>query len=488
MKRYLIIIFLSMILTLNFGQVYHVPWKVTSPEEEGMNSLTFVNGINHFKYDSINIHSLLVIRNNHVVLDACFYPFRKDYVHDMASVTKSITSLLTGIAIDKGYIENEDQLVLKYFPEYYVKNDTLRTLRIRDLLNMASGLKCSWNNGEKELYQMRNSEDWVRFLLNLPFESLPGKEFSYCSGNFYLLAEILQRATKMTCLEFAGRFLFKPMNFGDIYWLNNKKGVNHGWGDLYISTYDMAKIGCLILNKGKWEGNQLISNEWIEKIAPLYKIQKSESYGYGWWLDSENPDEIQAVGRGGQRLFVFKDRNLVIATTGGGYEAGDIDNLVLESIKSYKNSVDNHTLLDSTIKTIQSPEILNNKYVNEDFSSSVEKKEFQFGPNDLKLSTLRFEKRDKDFFIILSFTDGSKEEHPIGMNDNYKISKERELGLPIALKGYWERNKLIINYNELCRINLYKFTFTFSENTVVFDFQDRTNHINLILKGSIKEI
>ena len=421
------------------------------------------------------------------MLDAYFYPFQKNYVHDLASVTKSVTSLLIGIAIDKGYIENEDQRVLKYFPEYTIQSETLKTLRIRDLLNMASGLQCSWNDGEKELMQMRNSDDWVKFMFSLPFETIPGKKFSYCSGNFYLLAEILQRATKMTCLDFARKFLFKPMEFGETYWLKNKKGVNHGWGDLYITTYDMAKIGCLILDSGKWNDKQVISKEWIEKIVPLYKIQKTESYGYGWWLDSENPDEIQAVGRGGQRLFIFRERNMVIATNGGGFEAGDIDNLVLESIKSYSKNRDYHTRLDSTVKTLQIPEVVRTDIIKDNFPLSILNKDFQFKRNDLKLNIVRFERRNKNYYIILDFADGSKKEHPMGMSDQYIISNERAFGLPIALKCSWESNKLIIYYNELCKINLYKFTFTFTENDVDFEYQDKTNDLNLILKGSFKK-
>lgn len=265
-----------------------------------MNSLILADAIKHFKNDSINIHSLLIIKNNKLILDAYFYPFQNHYVHDLASVTKSITSLLVGIAIDKKFIKNEDEPVCQYFPEHAITNDTLKKITIKDLLNMSSGLRCSWDDGEKELTQMRNSNDWVKFMFSLPFDRMPGQKFSYCSGNFYLLAEILQRTTKMTCYDFADKYLFRPLGFGKSYWLKNNRGVNNGWGDLHISTYDMAKIGCLLLNNGYWNSKQIVSKQWIEKIKPVYKIQKTESYGYGWWLDSENPDEIQAVGRGGQ--------------------------------------------------------------------------------------------------------------------------------------------------------------------------------------------
>jgi CubicO group peptidase (beta-lactamase class C family) len=233
MKRYYLLICFLSVITIGYGQK-NIPWKVSTPEEQGMSSSTLIDGINKLKKDSTNIHSLLVIRNDHIVLDAWFYPFQKNYVHDIASVTKSVASLLIGIAIDKGFIKSEDDRVLEYFPEYAVKSDTLRNLKIKDLLNMASGLQCSWNNKEKELQQMQETGDWVGFMFNLPFASNPGEKFSYCSGNFYLLAEILQRATKMKGHEFARKYLFDLLQFHKTYWEENSKGVNHGWGDLHL--------------------------------------------------------------------------------------------------------------------------------------------------------------------------------------------------------------------------------------------------------------
>ena len=487
MKKYWLISCLFACLTLSYGQQGRIPWNVSTPEKQGMSSLTLINGINKLLQDRTNIHSLLVIRNDRIVLDVCFPPFRKEYIHDLASVTKSITSLLIGIAIDKGYIKNEDMPVISFFPEYNTTNDTLKKLKIKDLLNMAAGLKCSWNDGEKELYQMRNSPDWTGFIFNLPFVTLPGERFSYCSGNFYLLAEIVQRATKMTCLEFARQNLFKPLHFGESYWPQNYRGVNHGWGDLCISEYDMAKIGSLILNNGKWNSKQLVSKEWINKIKPLYKIQRTESYGYGWWLDSENPDEIQAVGRGGQRLFAFRERNIIIATTGGGFEAGDLDNLVLESVKSFNKNEDHSAKLDSLVKAIQSPTAGRKDAVSTDFPSSLLNKSYQFEKNDFNLLAIRFELRNKEYYIVIESADGTIEEHPVGMNNQYITSNAKVSGLPVALKGIWEINKLIIWYNELSRINLYKYTFTFNDNSVDLEIRDLTNDRNGLVKGSISE-
>jgi CubicO group peptidase (beta-lactamase class C family) len=444
---------LGFILLLFFGASFsqlQKPWKVSSPEEQGMNSLILVNAIKHFKQNSINIHSVLIIKNDHVVLDVCFYPFQNNYVHDLASVTKSITSLLIGIAIDKKFIKNESEPVFQYFPEYTITNDTLKKVTIKNLLNMSSGLQCSWDDGEKELNQMTNSADWVRFMFNLPFDTMPGQKFSYCSGNFYLLAEILQRTTKMTCHEFAKKYLFNPLNFGESYWLKNYKSVNQGWGDLHIHPYDLAKIGCLLLNDGKWNGKQIISNEWLQKIKPLYYIHGTESYGYGWWLDSISPDETQAMGRGGQRLFILRDKKMVIVTTGGGFDAGDFDDYAVESIKTFTKNKNYHDQLQGQVKAVASQDITSHDTVEHTFPLNELNKTFQFNKNDLELKAIRFEQRNKDDYILLDFTDGPKEEHPIGMNDQYKISNEPTFGLPMAVKGRWINDTTLqINYNRL---------------------------------------
>jgi len=482
---------LGFIFLLFFGASFsqlQKPWKVSSPEEQGMNSLILLNAIKHFKQNSINIHSVLIIKNDHVVLDVCFYPFQNNYVHDLASVTKSITSLLIGIAIDKKLIKNENEPVFQYFPEYTITNDTLKKVTIKDLLNMSSGLQCSGDDGEKELNQMTNSADWVKFMFSLPFYTMPGQKFSYCSGNFYLLAEILQRTTKMTCHEFAKKYLFNPLNFGKSYWSENYKNVNQGWGDLHLHPYDLAKIGCLLLNDGKWNGKQIISTEWLQKIKPLYYIHGTESYGYGWWLDSINPDETQAMGRGGQRLFILRDKKMVIVTTGGGFDAGDWDDYALESIKAFTKNKNYNDQLQDQVKAVASQDITGPHTIEHTFPLNKLNKTFQFNKNDLELKAIRFEQRNKDHYILLDFTDGPKEEHPIGMNDQYKISNEPTFGLPMAVKGRWINDSTLeINYNRLCRIEDFKFKIIFKGNSIALTITESTKKINETLIGKALE-
>lgn len=481
--RNLLLSSLFLLLTFSaFTQSQNI-WKVSSPEEQGMNSSVFLDEFKFIRQDSANIHSLLIIKNDHIVLDAAFYPFKNTYVHDLASATKSITSLLIGIAIDKKFIKSENEPVINFFPEYKINNDTLQTVTIKDLLNMSSGFQCSWDDGEKELSEMRSSNDWVKFMLTLPFASKPDAQFSYCSGNFYLLAEILQRAAKMSCHDFAEKYFFQPLNFGKSYWLTNYKGVNNGWGDLHISIYDFAKIGCLILNDGAWNGEQIISKAWIQKIQPLHKINDSEFYGYGWWLDSGNPDEIQAIGRGGQRLFIVKNKNMVVATFGGGgYDNGNLDDLALQAIKTFNKDENHYSLLQQEIKNAISPD--SSIVTTETFPLKELNRNFWVDNNDMGLKSIRFEKRKTDYYIVLSFIDSSKEEHPIGMNNQYKISNEHTFGLPMAVKGKWMNDTLYVDYNRLCRIEDYKFAIIFkTDNSLELKLTEASKGINQTITG-----
>lgn len=475
------IFFFAFLIIACGSDAQQMPWKKSSPETQGMSSRTLANGIKELQQKGINIHSLLIIRNNHVVLDAAFYPYRQQYQHDMASVTKSVTALLIGIAIDKGFIKSEREPVVNFFPGHQAQNDSLKSLALKDLLNMASGFQCSWNNRERELQQMQEQADWSGFMLDLPFSSKPGEKFSYCSGNFYLLAEILQKATKMTCHAFARKYLFDVMGFGKTYWDANSKGVNHGWGDLYITPYDMAKIGSLLLHNGMWNDKQIVSKEWLEKIQPLYPSRGTESYGYGWWLDSDNRDEIQAMGRGGQRLFVFKDRKMIIAATGGGFDAGDMDNLAVNAIAAYKPGEDHYAELLKQVKLAGLPDT--GSAGKNNFSAAMLNRTFRLEKNNLDITAFRFEKGTRDHYLTLYLEDGGKQKLAMGMNNRYVISREHLFGLPVALRSSWNNGKLSVEYNGLASINLYKFTFVFNSDGVDFLAEDVTNKQNISQKA-----
>jgi CubicO group peptidase (beta-lactamase class C family) len=268
--------------------------------------------------NSFTIHSLLIIRNGYIVTDAIFYPFAQDSLHDLASATKSFMSTLVGIAIDQGTIESVGQPVLDFFPERTVANldANKEAMTLEDLLTMRSGFKCINQPTEVTLSEMWASPDWSQFVLDLPMTTEPGARYVYCSPNVHLLSAIIQETTGMSALEFAQEHLFGPLGVSDVFWPSDPQGNNWGWGDLKLAPHDMAKLGYLFLNKGLWDGQQVVSAAWVKAAT------SGGSYGYLWWLKPSGT--YFATGRGGQEIWVLPDRDMVVVITGasGGGGAG----------------------------------------------------------------------------------------------------------------------------------------------------------------------
>ena len=167
------------------------------------------------------IHSVLVVRNGYVVLDAYFYPHTKDVRHDVADVTKTITSALVGIAIDQGAIDGVDQRVLDFFPDVADPDPKKEAMTIEHLLTMTSGL--SWSqigvrHAADKRSQMELSGDWVQFVLDRPMSNKPGKVMNYNSGASHLLSAITQKTIGMTAHSFAEKHLFGPLGIADVSW------------------------------------------------------------------------------------------------------------------------------------------------------------------------------------------------------------------------------------------------------------------------------
>ena len=288
------------------------------PEEQGINSQILADMLAYIEKNKFDIDSVLIIRNGYRVLDAYFHPFSRGKKHHIYSCTKSIMSALIGIAIDKGYIQGVDQPLLDFFPDREIANmdDRKKAITLRHLLMMAPGLKCrdSYLYGWRGLKQMRYSYDWAQFVLDLPMEAVPGKKFEYSNGVSYLLSVIIQLTTKMNALDFARQHLFDPMGITDVEWERSPEGVDLGYGEMWLQPYDMAKIGLLYLNEGKWGDRQILPSTWIKVSTAAHIAAKPfDHYGYHWWVDSAG--NYAAAGYKGQRIFVVPDKHLVIVVT-----------------------------------------------------------------------------------------------------------------------------------------------------------------------------
>ena len=294
-------------------------WRHSTSEAQGMRSQPLADMLAEIKKIGYRIDSVTVIRNGYVVLDAYFHPFKKGLKHDIMSNTKSIMSALIGIAVDRGEIKSVAQPVLGFFPDKTVANVDAhkRAMTLKHLLTMTAGFDCkdNYRHGWDGLKEMQKSPDWAQNVLDLPMAQAPGTGFVYCNGVSFLLSAILQKATGMTALDYAKKRLFGPLGITDVIWPETPRGVSVGYGGILLTPHDMAKFGLLYLNKGKWDGRQIVAEAWV-KASTRWHVDATlfGHYGYQWWNDGTG--YYVGVGYRGQFIFVVPDKNLVAVFTG----------------------------------------------------------------------------------------------------------------------------------------------------------------------------
>ncbi len=295
-------------------------WRTATPESQGISSEILADLIERLWRKDYEIDSVLIVRNGHVVLDTYNHPRSPAALHILYSCTKSVSSTLIGIAIDKGYIKSIDQPLLDFFPEKPPENPDNRKQRItlKHVLMMATGLECrdSYLYRWQGLNEMRYSGDWVQHMIDLPMVEEPGSRFEYCNGASFLLTAIIQKTTGKTAAEFAKEHLFNPLGIKetDWTWTANPQGITIGYSMLYMRPRDMARIGYLFLNNGKWDNRQIVSKQWVVESTRYHvSATLTPGYGYQWWVVS--PDRYMAVGYAGQRILVMKDKKMVVVFT-----------------------------------------------------------------------------------------------------------------------------------------------------------------------------
>jgi CubicO group peptidase (beta-lactamase class C family) len=276
-----------------------------------------------------NVHSILIIKDGKLVFEEYFYQYTRDSVHELRSATKSFVSALAGIALDKQFIKSKTEPVLSYFPEYTLGNnsDAKKKITIENLLTNQSGFDCDISNDASKGNEtkMGYSNDWVKFTLDLPMIDTPGGKGMYCSGNVIVAGRIIEKATGMPLPQFAEKYLFTPMGIKQYYWkFKPDPSSAEDFCQVYLRPRDMAKFGLLYLNKGKWQGKQLISEDWINASLSKHSTIQGVQYGYLWWIKYLDADGVRyygkaAQGNGGQKIYIWEDLNLITVITGGNY-------------------------------------------------------------------------------------------------------------------------------------------------------------------------
>ena len=271
-----------------------------------------------------NIHSVLIVKNGKLVVEE-YFPgqeedgrhrvYQRDTLHGIHSATKSINSILIGIAIDQKLIRSVDEKISSFFPEHAdIFADGKRSaICLKHLLSMTAGLSWdewtnSYNDARNDHVAMNRSKDPVRYTLERPVVVAPGTRFVYSSGISIILGEVIYKASGLRPDKFAERHLFGPLGISDYAWLKYPNGIVQTGGGLSLRPRDMAKIGYLILQGGRWQGKQIVSERWLEES--LKQQAPDAAYGYQWWLGQLQAGERKvatggAQGRGGQFILVM---------------------------------------------------------------------------------------------------------------------------------------------------------------------------------------
>jgi CubicO group peptidase (beta-lactamase class C family) len=280
------------------------------------------------------VHSLVIMKDDSIIFEKYFNGYSREKKHALYSVTKSFTSALMGICLQKGLIGSIDDRVLDFFPEYQDKlanYDPLKDdITVRDLLTMTAGLawdewSIPYSNPDNLIFNMTNSNDWVKYVLDRPMAHVPGTYITYNSGTSNVLSAIITKATGKSAKNFAAENLFNYLGITDYSWDNSTTNVSVGGWGLSLRPIDMIKLGQLYLHKGKWNNVQVIPESWVEESTqPHYQINKWCDYGYQWWRYGDamvesgalpTADVYFASGRGEQYIWVLPSYNAVVACT-----------------------------------------------------------------------------------------------------------------------------------------------------------------------------
>jgi CubicO group peptidase (beta-lactamase class C family) len=268
------------------------------------------------------LHSLLIIKNGKIVSENYFGDLDENTCFNIKSINKSILSALIGIAIENGFLKSVDERVLDILSDITIENGVLlkKEITIKHLLTMHSGLDYSENSYPFGSDPVFNSQDWVSATLNLPLKNKPGTIKNYATPNTHLLSAILTKCTKMSTLEFANKYLFAPLGIEGVYWSKDPQGINFGGSEMHLSSTDLAKFGLLYLNNGKYNEQQIITEDWIKESLQNYVVKENikwyETYGYLWYPRQFGKySTYQAAGVGGQFIIIVPKHELIIVTT-----------------------------------------------------------------------------------------------------------------------------------------------------------------------------
>ena len=298
----------------------------STPEAQGVSSAAILAFIDDIEASNLELHSLMLLRHGQVVTEGWWRPYGAENPHMLFSITKSFTSSAVGFAVAEGKLSIDDA-VISFFPEDAPAKPSknLAGMRVRHLLTMSTG------HHEDSMGRTTSRADgnWVKGFFSMPVKHEPGSLFIYNNGASHMLSAIVQRVVGMPISEYLKPRLFEPLGIENMAWRTDPRGINTGGSGLTLKTEDIARFGQMLLQKGQWNGQQVLPAEWIEMASAKQVSNENEKlidwqqgYGFQFWRCQNNA--FRADGAFGQFCIVMPDQDAVLAITAGTGNAQEV--------------------------------------------------------------------------------------------------------------------------------------------------------------------
>lgn len=468
-------------------EVFQLP--TSTPEAQGIGSDTISNLLKNIEASGQEFHSLIILRHGHIIAETYWNPYSAEDKQQTYSLSKSFTSSAIGFAVDEGLLSVEDPII-KFFPEDIPEtiSDNLAALKVKHLLSMSVG------HGQDAIMILEatpKGETWASTFLNQPVVFEPGSQFMYNSGASYMLASIVRKVTGKSAHEYITPKLYQPLGITNVTWTENDEGNNMGASHLRLPTLDIAKFGQLYLQKGKWNGEQILSEDWVAQ-ATSKQINNGDNdsswgygYGYQFWLNP--PGGFRADGAFGQFSMVLPEQDMVIAMTTESMNTAATMQLIwdlAETVTSQNPLPENKIAFDNLQSNLQAlkydPPKLNTTST---LADGISGKEYILEDNPFDAMIVSFDIENEGIF----FTLGTKNKADIvvscGINKwvkeaNYKPEAHSLFSLrridfesKLAASATWQDdNTLIITSRFMETTHGDQFIFTFNDDTVNIKF------------------
>lgn len=313
-----------------FDAVYEQAFVRATPESQGISSDLFAALLRELDASKdTEMHHFMALRHGKVICECNFAPYPKGMWHITHSMCKSITGMAIGMLIEEGKLKLDENIYDIFSDQINALSKIFRpVITVENLLTMTSGVTFNESG-------IVSGNDWLGSFLNASVNGKPGTEFQYNSLNTYVLSAIVTKRTGETLTEYLTPRLFAPLGITKYYWETCPKGITKGGWGLFLCAEDMAKLGQLYLQRGKWNGQQLVSEYWIEISTARHLKTQNGTYGYGYqlWME-QRPGSFEYNGMLGQNVIIYPDMDMVLITNAGNKEMFQ-DCIMLNIIRKY---------------------------------------------------------------------------------------------------------------------------------------------------------